>query len=159
MKTKTAAILLASILALSGCQNPDGTFGTKQFLGGVGGAAAGGLGGAQLGKGNGKLAFTALGTLLGAIVGSEVGQSLDHADIAYAQQALPQFSTARTNQQIRWENPQTGNSGVFVPTQNYRTEDGTLCREFWQRVNIGGRSERATGTACLQRDGAWKIVS
>lgn len=158
MNPNIAALALTLLLALTGCQNPDGSFGGKQFLGGLGGAAAGGALGAQLGGGTGQLAFTALGTLLGAVAGSEIGQSLDRADMAYAQQALPSFSTARTNQQIEWHNPQTGNSGVFVPTQNFRTEDGTLCREFWQRVTIGGRSEKAFGTACYQRDGSWKIV-
>lgn len=36
---------------------------------------------------------------------------------------------------------------------------GRYCREFQQTVMIGGRSESAYGTACLQPDGAWEVVS
>lgn len=152
-------LLVAAVFALAGCANPDGSFGTKQFIGGIGGAAAGGAVGSQFGKGGGQTAFTILGTVLGMAAGAEVGASLDRADLAYQQQAvLPSFSAARTNQQIEWMNPQTGNYGVMVPTANWRQPDGMLCREFWQKVYIGGRAQEATGTACLQRDGVWRIV-
>ena len=33
------------------------------------------------------------------------------------------------------------------------------CREFQKTVTIGGRSQEAYGTSCLQPDGSWKIVS
>jgi surface antigen len=36
---------------------------------------------------------------------------------------------------------------------------GAYCREFQQTVSIGGREERAYGTACRQPDGSWKVVS
>ena len=41
---------------LGGCRNPDGSFGGKQFIGGLGGAVVGGLAGARFGGGEGKAA-------------------------------------------------------------------------------------------------------
>ena len=41
------------------------------------GAAAGGFAGSKFGKGSGQLAMTAGGVLLGALLGSQVGKSLD----------------------------------------------------------------------------------
>lgn len=32
------------------------------------------------------------------------------------------------------------------------------CREYMQKVNIGGREETAYGKACRQPDGQWKII-
>jgi len=51
----------------------------------------------------------------------EIGQSLDHADLAQARQAFPPFFTARTDQPFGWHNLPIGNSGVFVSTANFRT--------------------------------------
>lgn len=33
------------------------------------------------------------------------------------------------------------------------------CREYTKTVSVGGRAERAYGTACLRPDGSWEIVS
>jgi surface antigen len=121
------------------------------LLGGVGGA----LIGSQFGKGKGKIATTAIGTLLGAYVGSEAGTSLDRADATYAQEsATYAFNTGNAAQ---WRNPQTGAYGTITPTRTFETQSGS-CREFQQTVTINGQAQRAYGTTCLQPDGSWKIV-
>jgi hypothetical protein len=80
-----AAGALAALL-LAGCAGSD--YGTKQTVGALAGAGAGGLLGAQIGDGKKtRLAATAAGTLLGALLGSEVGKSLDRADRTYASEA------------------------------------------------------------------------
>jgi hypothetical protein len=33
------------------------------------------------------------------------------------------------------------------------------CREFTQTFTVAGETEKGYGTACLQPDGAWKIIS
>jgi surface antigen len=38
------------------------------------------------------------------------------------------------------------------------TADGRACREFQQKITVGGKSEDAFGTACQEPDGSWKIV-
>lgn len=42
-----------------------------------------------------------------------------------------------------------------TPAQAF-SED--YCREYTRTVWIGGREQEAYGTACLQPDGAWKVV-
>ena len=75
--------LVAASIALSACQTG---MGTKQTVGTVGGAVAGGLIGSQVGSGTGQLVATGVGTLVGAVIGGQIGASLDRADQAYAAQ-------------------------------------------------------------------------
>lgn len=144
--------LVVGLLAACADTGPKQTGGT--LLGGIGGAVAG----AQFGKGKGQLAATALGTLLGAYVGSEVGKSLDHADQAYARQAENRAYSAPIGQSITWNNPQSGNSGAYVPIRDGADAAGNYCREYQTMVNVGGQSEQAYGRACRQPDGSWKVV-
>lgn len=133
---------------------------SKENIGMLAGAAAGGIMGSNVGKGKGATAATIGGAILGGLVGSGIGASLDRADMAYAnsstQNALEQTTTGTTS---RWQNPDSGNSGAITPTRTYQNSGGQYCREFTQTVMIGGRNESATGTACRQPDGTWRIVN
>jgi len=156
MLRKIAPALIALTL-VAGCTT-DG-IGPKQGFGTLGGAAAGGLLGSQIGGGTGKLAATAAGTLLGAFLGSEIGSSLDRADQAYAGRAVQQAYAAPIGQQIVWNNPESGNSGVIVPIrEGHQANTNAYCREYQQTVTVGGRTQQAFGQACQQPDGSWKIV-
>lgn len=46
-----------------------------------------------------------------------------------------------------------------VAADVHALENGPYCREYTQKVTIGGRVREAYGTACLQDNGAWQIVS
>lgn len=152
-------ILLATLAAmtLTGCQT--NSMGTKEGVGTVGGAIAGGLIGSRFGGGAGKLVAVGAGTLLGAFVGREIGSSLDKADHQYAEQASHRAYAAPIGERISWNNPQSGHSGVVVPVRDGYDPAGSYCREFQQTITVGGRSEQAYGTACRQPDGSWKIVN
>ncbi|HTI87606.1 MAG TPA: RT0821/Lpp0805 family surface protein [Alphaproteobacteria bacterium] len=146
----------AMALSLAACES---TGGQKQtggaILGGIGGAAIG----SQFGKGTGQIVGVAAGTLLGALVGSEVGRSLDKADMEYANRANQQATTAPIGAPIRWNNPQSGNSGIVTPVRDgVDSSSGAYCREFQQTVSIGGKTQQAYGTACRQPDGTWKVI-
>jgi hypothetical protein len=66
-------------------------------------------------------------------------------------------TTAPVGEKITWSN---GNAnGVVVATKEGSNAQGLTCREFQQTITVGGTSEDAYGTACLQADGAWKIVN
>lgn len=130
----------------------------KQQIGTGVGAIAGGLAGSQFGKGHGQLVGTGVGVLLGALVGSSVGASLDKADIAYAQQAQQRAYSAPIGQTISWNNPQSGNSGTYTPLRDGRTSSGAYCREYQQTIYVGGQQQTATGQACQNPDGSWRIV-
>lgn len=47
-------------------------------------------------------------------------------------------------------------AGMSIPAS---ADDGEYCREYTRTVTIGGKITEAYGTACLQPDGSWKIVS
>lgn len=66
-------------------------------------------------------------------------------------------TTAPIGQRIVWNDG--GAVGAVTATRDGTSSNGEYCREFQQEVTVGGRSERAYGTACRQADGAWKIVS
>jgi len=160
---------LVATTALSACAGSGYNEGYNGYGGGTGlnkqqigtgvGALAGGLAGSQLGKGSGQLWATGAGVLLGALVGSSVGASLDKADIAYMQQAQNRVYTAPIGQTISWNNPQSGNSGTYVPIRDGRTNAGSYCREYQQTIYVGGQQQTATGQACQNSDGTWHIVN
>ncbi|MGE4280841.1 MAG: glycine zipper 2TM domain-containing protein [Magnetospirillum sp.] len=101
----------ALVLALSACAQPGGNgYGFSKSTGGaILGGAGGALAGSQFGGGKGKIATTALGTLLGAWLGSEAGASMDRADQNYTsnqQRGVAQQPYGYAQQpQIQWSDP------------------------------------------------------
>ena len=149
--------VVAVTLALAACTQQAGQ---KETVGTLIGAAAGGLAGAQFGKGRGKLVTTGIGTLLGALAGREIGMSLDRADrLAMERTTQESLESAPAGKTTAWKNPDSGNEGTVTPRRTYQRDDGTYCREFTQTIKVGGRTEEGYGTACRQPDGTWKIVS
>ena len=145
-------------LSLGACESMQGA-GNKQILGGAGGAVLGGLAGSQIGGGSGRLVATGAGVLLGALVGSEIGSSLDKADRTYARQANQRAYEAPVGETITWNNPESGNYGSVTPTRDGYSSGGRYCREYQQVITVNGRQETGYGTACQQPDGSWEIVS
>lgn len=163
---KTLAVAVAATALLAGCANPggyndpySGNAGiSKQTGGAVLGGIVGGLAGSRFGGGTGKLVAVGVGTLLGAALGSAAGASLDRADATYAHQAEMQAYNAPIGQTVRWNNPQNGNWGSYTPVRDGYTNTGNYCREYQTTISVGGQLQRASGTACRQADGSWRIV-
>jgi surface antigen len=119
----------------------------------------GGLAGSQVGGGSGRLWATGAGVLLGAIVGGEIGKSLDRADRQYmGQTTYNALESGRSGQSVQWRNPDSGNYGTVTPQAAYQ-QGNLTCREYTQTVYIEGRSQQAFGTACRQPDGSWQITN
>jgi len=154
-KFKTCC-LISMIVILSACASSP--YGQKQTVGGLAGAALGGLLGAQFGGGKGQLASTAVGVLLGGLMGSEIGRSMDDTDKMKADQANINARTAPLGQEITWNNTQNNHNGSITPTRDGYSDSGNYCREFHQTVSIGSKKEDAYGVACRQPDGTWRIV-
>lgn len=162
-----AAFITLSMLA--GCQQPgqrpgagamNGGSINKQDVGTVAGAIGGGVIGSTMGSGAGRTAATIGGALLGGMIGSNIGQSLDNADRAAAEGTYQRaMETAQPGQTLPWKNSQSGNSGSVTPSGYYQNSNGQYCREFTQKINVGGKTEQAHGTACRQPDGSWQIVN
>jgi surface antigen len=154
MKYLTACLLTVILAVSGGCAE----YGTKQTVGGLTGAALGGLLGAQFGGGSGKLATTAAGVLLGGLMGSEIGRSMDEVDRMKADRANSIAKVTPLGETITWNNPDTGHHGSVTPSRDGYDANGNYCREFYQTVTIGGKTEDAYGTACRSPDGSWRIV-
>lgn len=156
MKNHILVTVVVGTMLLAGCQNA----GTKQTVGGLGGAVVGGLAGSQIGGGTGQLVAVGVGTLLGAWAGSEIGASLDRADQAYANQAAQRaFEYSPSGSSTSWRNPDSGNYGTVMPTGGVSYQsDGQPCRPYSQTIYVDGRQETATGTACRRSDNTWHVV-
>jgi surface antigen len=155
IRTSMIALLGASLL-IAACQTDN--WGSGETVGTLGGAAAGGLIGNQIGHGTGKVAATLAGVLIGGAVGNLAGGAIDDADKQRALAAQQRAATAPVGQQITWNNPQNGNSGTITPVKDGYSQSGQYCREFQQTITINGQQQNGYGTACQQPDGSWKIV-
>lgn len=58
---------------------------------------------------------------------------------------------------VRWQDDDA--VGTLVSTGERYDTAGRYCREYQRSVIVAGRQEQAWGTACLQPDGDWQIVS
>jgi surface antigen len=160
--TGTAALLLSTSFTLPSYAG-DNTLGT--LLGAAGGAAVG----SQFGKGQGRVASIAVGTLVGAGVGSSIGRSY-HRPQYYEQRTYTEYVYDRPHHR-HWKHRRHHHHHGYerayqqdyyhvVPVQqvsSYQTQSDRYCREFNQRVNIGGRYQDSYGTACYQPDGSWQV--
>lgn len=71
--------------------------------------------------------------------------------------AMAAATMAPVGEPIVW---QDGNASGSVRTVRIgQSSSGLQCREFQHTVTIGGRTQQAYGTSCLQPDGSWKIVN
>lgn len=146
----TFICILASI-SLIGCSNM-----SKQDVGTVSGAVAGGLLGSQFGGGGGKLIAVGLGTMAGAFLGGSIGKSMDDVDRMKMQRAL---ESNPIGQPAYWTNSKSGTNYTVVPVKNVTVQGNKYCREYRTTAVIGGKTEQVYGKACRQPDGAWKMVS
>lgn len=155
-RTSKTAVALTLCVALAACAQGR----EKETAGTIVGAGTGALIGSQLGSGKGQLAAIAIGTLMGAWAGNEVGKSLDRADKLAAQRtAQDALEYNKSGQTSTWRNPDSGHSGTVTPVSTYRSDAGQDCREFETQIYVDGQQETGRGTACRQPDGTWKIQS
>ncbi|XVN42080.1 MAG: RT0821/Lpp0805 family surface protein [Candidatus Rickettsia vulgarisii] len=151
---KLTTIILASTM-LQSCSGDMNKQGAGTFLG----SATGAILGAQFGKGEGRIVGAGLGAVAGALIGSQIGKQLDENDKRLLSQTSQRaLESSASGHSVEWRNPDSGHHGYITPTNTYRNNSGEYCREYTQTVNIGGRQQRAYGTACRQPDGHWKII-
>jgi surface antigen len=64
-----------------------------------------------------------------------------------------------SNGSRRWQNPQTGASGMVTPLTTFRVADGRYCRDYLEVVVLAGRTPATSrGIACRSADGVWLPV-
>jgi surface antigen len=59
----------------------------------------------------------------------------------------------------RWINPESQHQFDMTPTRTWQNTAGRYCPEYTVATVIGGRQQQSQGTACMQPDGNWQIVS
>ncbi len=57
-----------------------------------------------------------------------------------------------------WENPATGNSGTITQGGVFVTDQGVFCRDYEERLFVGGVVGITANTACRGADGTWQLV-
>ena len=85
--------------------------------------------------------------------------SLDRLSVAQQRRhetAQISATTAPVGETIHWKDDTV--SGSVRVVREGTSSSGRYCREFQQKITIGGKSEDAYGTACQQPDGAWEIL-
>ncbi len=152
---KGVALVTLVVVLLAGCatmqENP------KTTIGAVGGGTLGGLIAAAAGGSGAAIAASVVG---GILVGGLVGNLLDERDKRMAREAEQRaLETSPSGRSVAWQNPDSGHAGTVTPVRTYQTANGSYCRDYQTTVTIDGKQERATGTACRQPDGTWRIVN
>ncbi|WP_073956201.1 RT0821/Lpp0805 family surface protein [Thalassospira sp. TSL5-1] len=128
----------------------------RDVIGAILGGAAGAVAGSTIGKGDGKLLATIGGAIFGMLAGNAIGSGMDAADSAcsgYALDRLPDGQTAT------WTNPDSKQQYSITPVKTFKNEDDQYCREYNASVKINGAQQKTLGTACLQPDGSWRLLS
>lgn len=154
---KIKSILIVFIFfVLSACSSTTWNENQKAIIGGVGGAAAGGLIASAF---DANTAGVLGGAILGGLIGGAIGNRMDVADRREANRVTHSaLESSPTGTATSWNNPDSGNSGSITPTRTYQAKTGDYCREFEQSVTIDGETQMAYGTACRQPDGSWHIA-
>lgn len=149
---KCVGVVMLLVIATTGCATLESN--PKTSIGSLGGAAFGGLIAAAAGGGGAAIAGAVIG---GALLGALGGSMLDQRDKRMAAEAQQKaLESAPAGRPVAWTNPDSGHEGTVTPVRTYQSGD-TYCREFQSDVVIGGKNEKAYGTACRQPDGSWKV--
>lgn len=128
----------------------------RKLLGQVLGGAAGAAIGSQIGGGRGNTAAIIGGSILGVIVGGNIGQSMDRVDQGCVGQILEHASDGR---QIAWTDPNNGGQYQVRPDKPYKNRDGQYCRQYLTNAVIDGYPQQVKSTACRQPNGIWQMVN
>ena len=83
----------------------------------------------------------------------------DPRDAAFLAPMLQRvLETARTDLEIPWSNPATGNRGSIVVERTFYREPERPCRAYVRRVESPGAAPQVTrGTGCRSGTGTWQI--
>jgi surface antigen len=116
--------------------------------------AASGFTTAQYGRG--QLAATAIGSLIGAVVGHRVGNGIARSEEVCFSES---FEHVPDHETVAWMDAALGAHYSVTPTKTMRAIDGRYCREYSARATLNGQAAGTYGTACRQADGRWELIN
>jgi surface antigen len=127
--------------------------------GAIVGGVIGGLLGNAISRGPQRGAGTAVGAILGGVVGASIGNNLNCEERSYAIDAEYRgFEAGRPHSRYNWRSPR-GDAYGYVQVGDYYQERGRRCATYTQEIWVHGRPETASGRACRQPDGTWRMIS
>ena len=86
-------------------------------------------------------------------------EQMSEADVGLAVAAMQESLTNNlSGVATGWENPATGNSGSIIAGAVFVTDRGVFCRDYEERVVVGGNLGITTNTACRDAGGTWRWV-
>ncbi len=95
------------------------------------------------------LGFTAITLKLLDMIDEQAQREHEEAQI--------EATSADVGEKIYWDTDEA--SGYVVTTKKGTSSRGLQCREYQHSITVGGKTEEAYGSACLQPDGSWKIIN
>ena len=182
---RCAACLTAVALAVAACGTDEARSDRNRFdePGLAPGATLGGFTGVAAG---GTAAWGAGGMILGAVLGTYLGQRVVEEEgvrgqvggpiragpieICFQSACVPEEDTYRyaestygaflnepVGSETLWRNPATGSHGTTTITNAFVQADGAQCKEFTQRVSFNADQREVDGIACTAPDGTWEV--
>ena len=126
---------------------------TGTLVGGIAGAAAGGILGGAVVQGDRKAAAVLGGVILGAILGGVIGHAIDQADADCAGNVFVYGAPGRA---VKWRSRDRNADYILVPVSDFRRA-GRDCRSFVVKLLEGGKTRKKKGQACRGDDGFWYL--
>jgi surface antigen len=133
-KLLTSILVIFLCASLVGCENM-----SKQDVGTMTGAVAGGLIGSRFGGGSGNVLAIGAGAVAGALIGSAIGKNMDETDKL---KMTKTFESNAVGQPAYWKNSHTGATYTVVPVKNVAYRGNPYCREYQSTATIGGKKEQ-----------------
>jgi len=152
-----AALLLAgaAALPLSGCETIQRETGWNRSTqtGIAGGAAAGGIIAALA---DANPAWIAASVILGGVAGGYLGNALGKEDAQkHANNNLHALNNLAEGQTESWHDSKTGHSGSTTVHHVSRSDDGTVCKTYTEKVHAGSENVTREGRACKEPGKGW----
>lgn len=149
-------VAVALAVFVAGCAETGG----RKEVGGLLGAIGGGLLGAQVGSGSGRLIATGAGAVLGGLIGADIGDGVDKAKAAQRTALVnhPQQAPIRQNSiGYRQSPPNYGGAGYNQP--NYGEDYGGTAAPAYSTSGCNRLSGGfKPAFACKDNFGRWYVV-
>ena len=108
-----------------------------------------------IGLGALALALASCTALSGAGDSGAYGQLTDY-DVDLAARSLQEtLESAGDGETRSWRNYMSGNEGAITPTRTYVSEGGYFCRDYRERLTVGGDRSEFSHMACRDEAGRW----
>ena len=158
---KVTKSIMAGLVAvnLGGCTDTMNRAQDMSWLeigGTLGGAVVGGYVGSQLGGGFGQTLFMTAGVLMGGSSGYTATRNLGYSEqVQYDGTVRQALAQNRDGEVVHWQNPETGNTGIFRAVNTYQHSNGQYCRQYRASVVFDDGVFSGGGVACQLANGSW----